>query len=345
MNRLLSGLALCGIVLGCSGATSTGAPPPPPRRGLSAAPPAVAAEPVPAEKKTCSCSLKLNSDAPKPPAAEPLPPINGDLPQGPFDLERRSACTAPLCKLDAFVPDQAFLQTTREGVPTQAAVWLETIADNSVVQLPPADGIDALALVLEGNVAFGEGDPKKAPNPTALAAWGALRARGAGLFLQARGRASVLMAVTACSGTLAEAVQRARQNKKGPAAAAGRLETRDLSALPKFTWAGGAYHARIAFDGSNTDKALPSLTLIQATGSGSIPENVHAEEWEHISVLRGSGEMLLGNSKYPVKSGSVFHVPRNTNHGWTGGGQELAAVLIFSPAGPEQRFIQLGAAK
>jgi quercetin dioxygenase-like cupin family protein len=333
--RLLSSLGLCGILLGCSGTTSTGAPPPAPHQGLPTAPPTVSAE-TPPEKKECSCKLKLRDSKAAP--TEGLA-ITGELPQGPFDLERRSACTAPLCKLDGFVPDAAFLQTTHEGVPSNGAIWLETIADQSVVQLPAADGIDAVALVLEGSVAFGEGDAKKAASPAVLETWGALRAPGAGYFLKARGRASVLMAVTARTGTLAEAVQAAGKGKS-PAPAAGRLETVNLSKVTKVSWGGGAYHARIAFGG-----LAPSLTLIQATGSGSIPENVHAEEWEHIAILRGGGDMLLGDAKYPVRNGAVFQVPRGVVHGWTGTGQELAAVLVYSPGGPEQRFIQLAGHK
>jgi quercetin dioxygenase-like cupin family protein len=348
VKRLLL-LALSGWLLSCSGAAATGAPPPPPRRGLPTAPPTVTAETEP-KAKTCSCQLKLATpQAPpsSPPPAQPVPPISGDLPQAPFDLERRSACTAPVCRLDGFVPDAAFLQTTRTGAASQGAVWLETIADKSSVMTPPSDEIDALALVLEGSVAFGEGDPKKAQNPSLLGTWGALRAPGSGYFLQARGgRATVLMVVTARSGTLGEAVTRTQRSKKGPTPPSGsRLETRDVATLPKFTWAGGAYHARIAFGGAGADKPSASLTLLQASGSGSLAENVHDQEWEHIAVLRGSGEMLLGDARYPVQNGSVFHVPRGTLHGWNGGGQELAAVLVFSPSGPEQRFVQLGGTK
>src|SRR6185503_28629 len=119
---------------------------------------------------------------------------------------------------------------------------------------------DALALVLEGSVGFAEGDPKKSPATSELKTWGALRAPGAGYYLQARGgRASVLMVLTARTGTLSEAIDRARQKAKTVALPAGRLETSDLSSLPKFSWGGGAYHARIAFGGSAADRQRASL--------------------------------------------------------------------------------------
>jgi quercetin dioxygenase-like cupin family protein len=272
-----------------------------------------------------------------------LPPISADLPQGPFDLERRSACTASVCRLDGFVPDASFLQTTHEEVPSQGALWLETIADKSALVMPGSEDIDALALVLEGRVGFAEGEPKKAPAAAELGTWGALRAPGAGYYLQARGgRASVLMVLTARTGTLSDAVDRAHKKSKAPVLPAGRLETSDLSSVPQFTWGGGAYHARIAFGGSGAERQRASLTLLQASPKGSLPEEAHDQEWEHLAVLRGSGEMVIGNAKYPAHAGSIFHIPRSTLQGYSGSGQELAAVLVFSPAGPEQKFVKLG---
>jgi quercetin dioxygenase-like cupin family protein len=175
-----------------------------------------------------------------------------------------------------------------------------------------------------------------------------VRAFGADFKLQARaGRASVLMAVAARGGgTLADAVKRAQQKpKKTPATR--RLQGDDFKISQKVTWGNGAYHARIAFgtDIPSHPTVGLSLTLLQATGSGSVPENVHEKEWEHIAILRGSGDMLLGDAKYPVRPGAVFHVPRGVVHGWQGGGEELVAVLLFSPPGPEQRFIQLASPK
>ncbi|HVJ16493.1 MAG TPA: cupin domain-containing protein [Polyangiaceae bacterium] len=339
MIRPLSALTVCGILLGCSGTTSTGAPPPPPRQGLPTAPPTVSAETPAPEKKECSCRLKLK---PSPASAEQPKPISGDLPKGPFDLERRSACTTPVCKLDGFVPDAAFLQTTHEGKPAQGAVWLETIADGSAVELPSADEIDAVALVLEGSAEFGAGEAKKTAKSEPLGTWQALKVPGSGYFIRARGgRTSVLMGVTARTGTLADAVKVAQQKKK-PASTSRAFEVGDLNTKTKLTWGGGAYHARIAF---GTEDTNASLTLIQAGANGTIAENSHDKEWEHIAILRGSGDMLLGNSKYPVRDGAMFQVPPGVVHGFQGGGQELAAVLVFSPSGPEGRFFQLGSGK
>jgi mannose-6-phosphate isomerase-like protein (cupin superfamily) len=277
-----------------------------------------------------------------------LAPISGELPEGPFDLERSSACTAKVCRLDDFVPDHAFLRTTREGVPAEGAVWLETIADQSTVELPPAERLDAIALVLEGNVAYGQGQAEKGESAKVLGPWEALQAAGSGVFLRAQGgRASVLMAVTARGGSLEAGISAAKQGKGKRRPAPGKLETVNFAELTRHSWAKGAYHARVAFGGG--DPAAPpapaSLTILQASGNGAIPNNTHADEWEHVAVLRGSGEVLLGNAKYRVRQGSLFNLPRGVVHGFQGSGDELTAVLIFSPGGPEQRFVELGAGK
>jgi quercetin dioxygenase-like cupin family protein len=269
--------------------------------------------------------------------------VSSELPSPPFDFERRSACTAPICRLDGWLPDAAFADTTREGVPSQGAVWLETLADESTLVLPPSAELESLAVVLEGRVAYGEGDRAKAAAAPVLSAWSALRAPGAGYSLGARGgKASVLVAVLSRSGTLAEAIARSRQ-KGAPKTDKTTLEVADLTAAPKLDWGKGTNAARVAFGAKEGVATGASLSLLQVSGRGELPETVHPGEWEHIAIVRGSGELLLGNARYPVTSGALFHVPRGALHGWKGGGEDLTAITIFSPGGPEQRYVEAAA--
>jgi quercetin dioxygenase-like cupin family protein len=39
-----------------------------------------------------------------------------------------------------------------------------------------------------------------------------------------------------------------------------------------------------------------------------------------------------------VTPGAIFHVPPGKVHGWKGRGDDLAAITIFSPGGPERRY-------
>ena len=325
------------------GALACSSPTPPPASPQKASPSPGAAQegsgPAPSEapKQGCACQLKLRKQ-PETAASSPAP-VKSELPRPPFDFERRSACIAPVCRLDAWLPDEAFVETTREGVPSPGAVWLETLADQSTLVLPPHAELEAVALVLEGQVAYGEGERSKAAGAPVLPAWSALRASHAGFSLTARsGKASVLVAVLSRRGTLGEAIERGRR-KDAPKPEKTTLEVADLSSSPKLEWSRGATVARVAFPAS----PAPSLSLLQVSGQSELPETAHSAEWEYIAIVRGSGDLVLGNARYPATPGAIFHVPRGTVHGWKGRGDDLAAVTIFSPGGPEQRYVEAAA--
>jgi quercetin dioxygenase-like cupin family protein len=355
------------FVLGLAGSLACSAPGAPPespstptatRPDLpgSGAPVATSAPANEVPKRGCACQLKLDN-APATAAA----PLRGELPRPPFDLERRSACVAPVCRLDSWLPDQAFVDTTREGVPSQGAVWLETLADQSTLVLPPHADLESVALVLEGQVAYGEGERSKTAGAPVLSAWGVLRASNAGISLSARGgKASVLIAVLSRHGTLSEAIERGRR-KDAPKPGKTALEVSDLTSSPKLDWGHGTSAARVAFATSGIENRVEaprnasppggatgvsngaSVSLLQMSGHAELPETVHSTEWEHIAIVRGSGELVLGNARYPVTPGAIFHVPRGVVHGWKGRGDDLAAITIFSPGGPEQRYLDAAA--
>jgi mannose-6-phosphate isomerase-like protein (cupin superfamily) len=267
------------------------------------------------------------------------PPISGDMPRAPYALERRHACNAPLCRFDGFVPDPSFLKSPHDGQPAKATIWLQGIAGKSAVVMPAAEALDGAFLVLDGHVATGQGDPKKEKSPWVMPPWTAVKTPNLGYFLEARGGpATVLMMVFASSEGLAEGIARGPLNpinlsRVGLEVSGGP----ELNKIAKLSWQDNAYHARIVRFG-----AAMSLTLLQLSGQGALPVALHDKEWEHIAFLRGKGEMQIGNSKHPITPGSIFHVPPGTLHGWKATGDEIAAVVFYAPAGPEQRFQHLG---
>jgi mannose-6-phosphate isomerase-like protein (cupin superfamily) len=255
-----------------------------------------------------------------------LEPIRAELPQGPFDLERRSACTAPVCKLEGIVPDPNFVRTARDASLAEGTIWLETIAEKSSLEIPFRTGLTALVLVLEGHLVFGEGTyiPKRGGDVPGLTPWSALRIPGAGFFLAATGgKASVVVALLADQGTLSDAIEA----KKGPTAgtpkiASSRVELADLGAAEKRTSGNGAYVTRSVFENG------PTLTLLQASSRGTSGEKPD-ERWDHFAVLRGSGELTFGGARYPVTPGAVFDVPSGVRRVWKGtGGEDLSAILV-----------------
>jgi hypothetical protein len=52
-------------------------------------------------------------------------------------------------------------------------------------------------------------------------------------------------------------------------------------------------------------------------------------------------ELLLRGRPYELKGGEALHIPPQVRHGFTAGGQQrLTAVQIYTPAGPERRFMK-----
>jgi len=85
-------------------------------------------------------------------------------------------------------------------------------------------------------------------------------------------------------------------------------------------------------------KALSASVLALPAGS-QVTEHVHAGETEILYVLSGSGTMTIAGVAVPVTPTSVIQIPPNTKHAFTAS-DEVRAVQLYTPAGPEQRFKQ-----
>lgn len=87
-----------------------------------------------------------------------------------------------------------------------------------------------------------------------------------------------------------------------------------------------------------TVKDAPFAASVISLPKGmTVPEHVHASEAELLYVLSGSGTMTIAGTKLPVTSTTVVQVPPNTKHAFTAA-EDVRAVQIYTPAGPEQRF-------
>ena len=182
-----------------------------------------------------------------------------------------------------------------------------------------------------------------------LGVWDALRMSGAGCLLRAEaGPAKVLVAVVTSKKSLSESLERGKARgfevrwRKRPAPP----ESISLTSAPDLGWGGGAFGARIAFGGEGPAAKRASVEALLMAKGASIPEHDHPSSWEHIAVLTGSGRFKLGGSDYSVKPGSIFHIPVGVRHSFAAdAGAEVVAVQLYSPSGPEQRFVKLAAAE
>ncbi|MBK8995225.1 MAG: cupin domain-containing protein [Myxococcales bacterium] len=323
---VLFSAAFC--LLGCSRtAPDTKWPPPGPKDGLPFIPLAEPSDEEPAE-------------APSAPAAPPESAgIDGSLPASlAMVLARSHTCKDKECKLDKIVPDPSFGKAAPSGADSPGTLWLEELAPNSVVLLPRHHQLELLAVALMGETLV-SGDDGGAVK---LEQWGALRAPGLGVILKAGSDgAKLVLGLAAKSGTLEAALARAQQKpfevrwrkRPGPLAHVALPGAKDLS------WGAGAFHARIAFGG---ETPIPgSLGVLLAARSAVIKEHDHPT-WEHIAVLDGAGTMKLGGKDHPVSAGAVFDIPPGEKHAFVSSGKSgLVAVQMYTPSGPEQRFVKL----
>ncbi len=80
-----------------------------------------------------------------------------------------------------------------------------------------------------------------------------------------------------------------------------------------------------------------AATIIELPKGVAIPEHVHAGETELLYVLGGAGTMTVRGVPLAVGPTSVVQIPPNTPHAFVAA-EDVRAVQMYTPAGPEQRF-------
>lgn len=76
----------------------------------------------------------------------------------------------------------------------------------------------------------------------------------------------------------------------------------------------------------------------------SLPPHHHANESETIYVIEGSFEVGVDGQTHSLGPGELVHVPKGVEHSGRCVGDEAGRrVLVFSPAGVENFFLEAGA--
>ncbi|MBX3191431.1 MAG: cupin domain-containing protein [Labilithrix sp.] len=114
------------------------------------------------------------------------------------------------------------------------------------------------------------------------------------------------------------------------------------SAAPKLAWAGGAMSAHLDV-GTNLS---PDVYLGRLEGTASVPEHTHAGTWEILAAVEASGTFVLDGVEARLGPRQIVFVPPGAKHAWKADpGTKLVALQMYSPPGPEQRFVALDAAE
>jgi len=122
---------------------------------------------------------------------------------------------------------------------------------------------------------------------------------------------------------------------------------------PELKWAGGTMTAHLdvatAPPSTGNRPAMgpsPELYLGRLEGSASVPEHVHSGSWEILAAVEANGIFVLDGTEGRLAPRQIVMVPPGSKHAWKPDpGSKLVAIQMYSPPGPEQRFLGLAAAE
>lgn len=249
-----------------------------------------------------------------------------------------SECATGTCSIEGASPLAPTTPATDDGATTlpPAMAWVQVIRPGAAVAIARRANTDLLGVALVGTLSIERpGAPQVAP----------LRAAGWTAFLVPDGDAVLRAVGDAPAAAILVSAQ-------GEAAITGRardVELSDLVTHETLTWADGAMHARIAFEGPRSPRA--SLGVLIASDDAAVAEHAHDRAWEVLAAVSAAGHLHVPAQSVPgvarplqardrsVTAGSIVYVPAGVRHAWIPDGTHpLIAVQVYSPAGPEQRF-------
>ena len=270
-------------------------------------------------------------------AALAAPGLPQDLPA---EFARQEVCVEGTCSLAHWLPDPSYAESPFEGIPAQAAIWVHLLKAHTKLALPPNAALELVVVCLAGELKVHDTMPAAGSTPPTaeLSPWTALRAPGAGAELEC-GAADcrAMLALIAPHSTLGVAVRATPSAAPRSIPFEVRAFESAIAAAPNH----GKNHVRILFGGVATNPPLPfSLTLLQAGAPALIVPHTHDSSWENLLVLEGHGDLELRGRSYPIGGGESLHIAPRVRHGYVARGVEpFVALQLYTPAGPEQRFL------
>jgi len=274
------------------------------------------------------------------PAAPPaLAPISPDLPTVSSDspaFARAPHCDANECRLavPAVAPTVAGPAAAASTSHPLAATFYR-IARGATLIVPLSVVREAVGVVLAGEATISAGSESSLALP-----WTAFRATGGLVAISTARSAWSLVAVIVVEGSADPSPH-----------AATEITTRALAEVPDLAWAGGGFHARIAFDGTLSRRA--SLEILMGSANGPVARHQHPGAWEVLMAVSADGSLERYGEPAtdggapsgppsvvePVRDGDVMYVPASAFHAWhPAGTRPLVAIQSYTPPGAEQRF-------
>lgn len=124
---------------------------------------------------------------------------------------------------------------------------------------------------------------------------------------------------------------------------AAALYPRGMVDVPKVVWMPGRVRTEIHLNAEDTGGAL-CLLVDHPPAGWSLPAHLHRGVAETIHVLEGEFEMTIAGRSSRLGAGETVHVPADVVHaGSNVGSGPGRRIVIFSPAGMEDFFLEVGA--
>jgi mannose-6-phosphate isomerase-like protein (cupin superfamily) len=119
---------------------------------------------------------------------------------------------------------------------------------------------------------------------------------------------------------------------------------------PKLEWAGGTMSAHLDVSPpTNVDAGAAGtgdFYLGRLEGTAGVAEHTHPTSWEIIAAIEANGTFVIDGTEGRLAARQIVMVPPGVKHAWKPeAGSKLVAIQMYSPAGPEQRFVTLAAVK
>jgi quercetin dioxygenase-like cupin family protein len=115
-----------------------------------------------------------------------------------------------------------------------------------------------------------------------------------------------------------------------------------MSSAPQVVWMPGGVRTEIHLTGADTDGAF-CLLVDEPPAGWSLPAHLHADAAETIHIVEGEFEMTIDGAGARIGAGETVHIPAGVVHsGRSAGGTPGRRVLLFSPAGMEGFFLDVG---
>ncbi len=113
------------------------------------------------------------------------------------------------------------------------------------------------------------------------------------------------------------------------------------SEAAELRWAAGAMSARLDVGAT----VSPDAYLGRLEGTSAVAAHSHAASWEILAAVDAHGTFVLDGVTARLGPKQIVIVPPGKTHAWTPDpGSRLVAIQMYSPPGPEQRFVALAAA-